>query len=96
MYAVIFKAKVKKFDDEYRTMADRLRKRALQEFGCLEFNSCTEDDQEIAISYWPSEAHIAAWKKDAEHLQAQQTGKNRWYASYSVDVVEVQRSYGQA
>ena len=95
MYAVIFKAKVKKFDDEYAAMAERLRTRALQEFGCLEFNSCTEGDREIAISYWPSEAHIVAWKQDAEHLQAQQTGKNRWYASYSVEVVAVQRSYRQ-
>ena len=95
MYAVIFKAKVKKFDDEYTAMAERLRTRALQDFGCLEFISCTEGDQEIAISYWPSEAHMAAWKQDAEHLRAQRAGKNRWYDSYSVDVVEVQRSYSQ-
>ncbi len=93
MYAVIFKAKLRQLDDNYADTAERLRERALQEYGCLEFNSFTQGDDEIAISYWPSEAHIAAWKADSEHLSAQRKGKMQWYDWYSVEVVEVQQEY---
>ncbi|WP_018623792.1 antibiotic biosynthesis monooxygenase family protein [Kangiella aquimarina] len=93
MYVVIFKAKVRQFDDEYSQMAERMRELALTEFGCLEFNAVTEGDQEIALSYWPSEEHIKAWKQHPEHLAAQQLGKERWYESYSVEIAEIMRSY---
>ena len=93
MYVVIFKAKVRQFDEQYSQMAERMRELALTEFGCLEFNAVTEGDQEIALSYWPSEEHIKAWKQHPEHLAAQQLGKQRWYESYSVEVVEVKRAY---
>lgn len=93
MYVVIFKAKVRQFDDEYSQMAERMRELALTEFGCLEFNAVTEGDQEIALSYWPSEDHIKAWKQHPEHLAAQQLGKERWYESYSVEIAGIMRSY---
>lgn len=96
MFVVIFKAKVRQFDDEYSQTAQRMRELALTEFGCLEFNAVTEGDLEIALSYWPSEDHIKAWKQHTEHLAAQKLGKQRWYESYSVEVVEVKRSYKSA
>jgi len=95
MYAVIFKARIKHFDQNYEQTAERLRERAMQEFGCLEFSSCTQGSDEIAISYWPSKAHISAWKKDAEHRDAQRLGKAQWYESYSVEVVKLERAYRQ-
>ena len=93
MYAVIFKATVKKLDDEYSEMAVKMRERAMAEFGCTEFTSSTEGDNEIAISYWPSLEHIKAWKQDAEHLNAQAKGKQTWHERYTVQVVEIKREY---
>ncbi len=93
MFVVIFKAKVRQFDDEYSQTAQRMRELALTEFGCLEFNAVTEGDFEIALSYWPSEEHIRAWKQHTEHLAAQKLGKQRWYESYSVEIAEIKRSY---
>ncbi len=89
MYAVIFKAKVKNLGPGYVSTADRLRELALQEYGCIEFTSATQGTNEIAISYWPSKAHIQAWKNNCEHQQAQALGKSRWYESYRVEIVEV-------
>jgi heme-degrading monooxygenase HmoA len=74
-------------------MAARMRELALKEFGCLDFCAVTEGDQEVALSYWPDEASIHAWKQHTDHLMAQQLGRERWYASYSVEVAEVQRAY---
>ncbi len=95
MYVVIFRAKARQLDAEYGQLAGRLRELALAQFGCLDFCAATEGDQEIALSYWPDEASIRAWKQHADHLAAQQMGRERWYAAYSVEVAEVKRAYRQ-
>ncbi len=93
MFVVIFRARVRQFDAEYSATAARMRELALTQFGCLDFIATTEGEQEIAVSYWPDEASIRAWKQHTEHLAAQQLGRERWYASYEVDIAEVKRSY---
>ena len=93
MYVVIFRAKVRTLDDEYSRVAARMRELALSQFGCLEFQAVTEGVDEVALSYWPSEEAIRAWKSHPEHVLAQQAGRERWYASYSVQVAEISRAY---
>ena len=94
MYAVIFKAEVKEFDESYSEMANRMRELAFNEYGCIQFTSCTEGKSEIAISYWPSKEAIQAWKNNPEHKQAQTLGQSKWYQSYQVQIVEVLHQYG--
>jgi heme-degrading monooxygenase HmoA len=93
MFVVIFRAKVRSTDSEYTQVASRMRELALNEFGCLEFAAVTEGADEIALSYWPTEAHIRAWKAHSEHVLAQQLGRERWYESYIVQVAEITREY---
>ena len=93
MYAVIFTAKIGGLDDGYSRLAARMRQLALEEYGCTQFTSCSEGDQEIAISYWPSLEQIQAWKQNSKHLAAQALGRNKWYKSYKVEVVEILREY---
>jgi len=91
MYAVIFKATIKALDKDYATQANSLRDKALSEYGCIDFTSCTEGNREIAISYWPSFDHIRAWRNDPEHLQAQKLGKEKWYETFEVNITQVIR-----
>ncbi len=93
MYAVIFKARLARPDDEYLATAEKLRKLAKSQFGCLEFVSMVDGDEEVAISYWESEAQIAAWKNDATHKLAQAKGRAKWYKSYRVEICELKRTY---
>ena len=93
MYVVIFRAKVRSLDAEYAEVAVRMRELALGQFGCLEFQSVAQGADEIALSYWPDEASIRAWKAQAEHVVAQQLGKARWYDSYTVQVAHITRDY---
>ena len=93
MYAVIFKAEINKIDSSYSAMAKRMRELAINEYGCIEFNSVTEGDNEIAISYWNTKEQIKEWKQNKEHLKAQELGKNKWYKNYSVEIVEVLNKY---
>jgi heme-degrading monooxygenase HmoA len=96
MFVVIFRAKVRQTDAEYAQVATRMRELALTQFGCLEFTAVTEGTDEIALSYWPTEAHIRAWKAHSDHVLAQQLGRERWYESYIVQVAEITRDYSFA
>ena len=91
MYAVIFKATIAKFDEEYFSTAQRLKDLAFKKYGCRNFISATEGDQEIAISYWGSEQQILDWKNDPEHRHAQKLGQDKWYKSFSVEVCKIVR-----
>jgi len=53
----------------------------------------SEDNQEIAISYWSSLEHIKAWKNDPLHQIAQSKGMQQWYESYTVEIVELIKTY---
>ena len=91
MFVVIFRARIRAFDPEYAEVAARMRKLALDEFGCLDFHAVAEGEYEIAVSYWPSEEAIRAWKDHPEHRLAQRAGRERWYDSYTVQIARITR-----
>jgi len=93
MYAVKFRAEINELDEAYSKIAARMRELALNQYGCVEFTSVTEGDQEIAISYWENQEQIKAWKQNPEHLAAQELGRSKWYKSYHVHIVEIKRDY---
>ncbi|NNH02189.1 antibiotic biosynthesis monooxygenase [Acinetobacter sp. ANC 5414] len=92
-YIVIFKAKINVLDNEYSRMAQLLREKALTQFNCQKFEAISENDFEIALSYWNSLEDIQTWHRDAEHQVAQFLGKEKWYKSFSVEICEIQKSY---
>ena len=94
MYAVIFIAEINELDQSYADTAVRMRELAMSKYGCTDFTAVTQGDREIAISYWQNEDQIKAWKTDPEHREAQEMGRTRWYKSWQVQVVKVEREYG--
>lgn len=96
MYAVIFRAVVGELDQEYSDAIERMKQLALKEYGCREFFALVNGEDRVAISYWDSEEAILNWKLNSEHLQAQKSGKEKWYKSYTVQVVEIKRAYSHA
>lgn len=48
----------------------------------------------ITVSYWASLDAIRAWKRNEEHLAAQQQGRAVWYAQYQLRISKVERDYG--
>jgi heme-degrading monooxygenase HmoA len=93
MVVVIFRAKIRQLDADYADVAARMRELALTQFGCLEFQAVSEGADEVALSYWPDEASVLAWKSHAEHILAQQMGRQRWYQCYVVQVAHIGREY---
>ena len=92
-YVVIFKAQIKLLDEAYFATAQLLREKALTQFHCQKFEAISEQDFEIALSYWNNLSDIQAWHQDAEHQVAQQFGKAQWYTSFSVEICKVERRY---
>lgn len=91
---MIFRASLAEIDEEYHRTAARMRELALSKYGCMDFVSLTENNQELSISYWNDEAQIVKWKNDSKHVMAQEAGRNKWYRAYRVEVVKVVRDYG--
>lgn len=95
-YAVIFASQRTPADAGYGDMAERMVELASQQPGFLGIESVRDGAGfGITVSYWSSEAAIAAWKKNAEHRVAQDGGKATWYADYALRVARVERAYGK-
>jgi heme-degrading monooxygenase HmoA len=46
----------------------------------------------ITVSYWRSEADIAAWKAHVEHRVAQRMGHQQWYTQFELRIAQVVRT----
>jgi heme-degrading monooxygenase HmoA len=92
-YAVIFTSLRTPGDDGYGAMATRMMKMAAEQPGYLGVESVRED-LGITVSYWRSLEDIANWKRVADHLEAQRSGRDKWYATYKTRICKVERDYG--
>lgn len=95
-YAVIFTSlRTAGDDDAYARTAERMIELARTQPGYLGYESTRDaGGLGITISYWVDEASIKNWKRNAEHLRAQSSGRESWYARYHTRVCKVERAYG--
>jgi heme-degrading monooxygenase HmoA len=91
-YAVIFTSIRTDGDDGYAGMSDAMAASAASQPGFLGVESA-RDEVGITVSYWDSLEAIAAWKRDAAHLVAQQLGREQWYSAYKTRICRVERDY---
>lgn len=107
-YAVIFSSLRTDVADGYDDTATRMVELAHEQPGFLGVESARNnrnptdgdpvvrpvDPLGITVSYWDSLEAIRAWKQQAEHRIAQQTGRQHWYETYKVRICRVDREYG--
>ncbi len=91
-YAVIFTSTLNNDSIGYQEMAQQMETLAKQQPGFLGISSA-RNEIGITVSYWENEKAILDWKANLDHLQAQIVGKEKWYASYKVEIARVERSY---
>ncbi|MBK6320825.1 MAG: antibiotic biosynthesis monooxygenase [Burkholderiales bacterium] len=91
-YAVIFTSLRTDGDAGYGAMAERMVELAAQQPGYLGVESARETVG-ITVSYWADLESIRAWKANAEHLDAQRLGHQKWYAAFKVRIAKVERDY---
>lgn len=93
--AVIFTSVHSGVDEAgYASAAARMEQLAAAQSGFLAIESARgADGFGITVSYWRTEDDARAWKRQGEHLLAQQTGRSVWYERYRVRVATVMREY---
>lgn len=94
-YAVIFSSVGSRIDAEgYAETASRMLDLAAQADGFLGVETLGAGANGITVSYWRDEAAIAAWRNEAEHVEAQARGRQTWYKDFRLRVAKVERAYG--
>jgi len=91
-YAVIFSSIRENDDSEYNVMAKKMDSMAKEQSGYLGFETVSGEIG-LSISYWESLEAIRQWKKNVDHLEAQNKGKTSWYKSYRVRITKVEHEY---
>ena len=91
-YAVIFTNRQTKTTEGYDDMANAMELLAKKQPGYLGFESA-RNELGIANSYWETLDDIKNWKANLDHLEAQMSGKNKWYSWYKVRICKVEREY---
>lgn len=94
-YVVCFSSQRSEGDKGYGDMAEAMEKLAREQPGFLGVESARDAEGfGITNSYWTDEGSIRAWKRNAEHLVAQTTGRQTWYETYELRIAKVERAYG--
>jgi heme-degrading monooxygenase HmoA len=90
---VIFTSQRTGVEEGYGAVADRMVELAAQQPGFLGVES-TRDAAGlgITVSYWASLEAIAAWRAQAEHRVAQNSGRRKWYSHFELRVAKVERA----
>ncbi len=91
-YAVIFTSVRTESDLGYEETGEKMVELAVQQPGYLGHESA-RDGLGITVSYWESLEAIRRWKANAEHLLAQEKGKETWYRQYKTRICKVERDY---
>lgn len=91
-YAVIFTSIRTAEDQGYSEQSVKIEELAKEQEGFLGIESA-RDEIGITVSYWRSLEAIHNWKKNVDHLYAQEKGKATWYQEYKVRIAKVEKEY---
>lgn len=82
---------------EYLDLAAKLKPELslIEGFISIErFQSLTDPDKILSLSFWEDEKSIAEWRNFEEHRSAQEKGRNSVFADYRLRIAGVVRDYG--
>jgi heme-degrading monooxygenase HmoA len=84
---------------DYLEHAGRLRGELAQMEGFISverFQSLSDPDKLLSLSFWRDEDAVAQWRRHAEHRATQSAGRGGIFSDYRLRVAGVIRDYGMA
>ena len=84
--------------DEYLAIAARMRPMLERMDGFISverFQSLTDPDKLLSLSFWRDEAAVRGWRCLGAHRAVQQEGRSGLFADYRLRVTAVIRDYGR-
>ncbi len=91
-YAVIFSSEKGEELDGYAVMDETTMKLASEQKGYLGYESLSNANKTIFISYWESKEAIDAWRINATHQMAKAKAA-KWYKRYLSQICLVNQSH---
>lgn len=80
---------------EYEALGGRMYELVSAMPGFVSFAAYTSPDgEELGVAQFESEKALEQWRNHPEHLGAQRQGKERFFASYHIQVCSLIREYG--
>ncbi len=88
-FTVIFTAKVIAYDEEYEKSVERLQAELKKIDGFVTINSvCSDDNLEIAVSYWKDLESIKQWGQNEVHREVMKNYR-KWYSDFHLEICEI-------
>lgn len=93
MIVTVFRSRLRpEAADEYATWSGRMNELARTMPGYLSHKGFTAPDGErVTIVEFADEESQRGWRRQAEHLEAQQKGRTEFYSEYRIQVCTVMR-----
>ncbi|MEQ9366647.1 MAG: antibiotic biosynthesis monooxygenase [Leptospirales bacterium] len=99
MIAVIFELEARSGrKDEYFAIAEHLKPLVEDTDGFISierFQSVTNPDKYLSLSFWRDEEAVTVWRRNMEHQAAQRKGREHIFSTYRLRVARVVRDYDQ-
>jgi len=97
MYAVIFEVEINENkQNEYLAIAAKLKEQLVTMDGFISierFTSLVNEGKLLSLSFWESQKDIIAWKKNIDHMNAQEKGRESIFKDYRIRIANVERDY---
>ena len=95
MVVVVFRSRLKPgIEKEVEETDARMESIARTMPGFVSYSQYASPDGEgVAVVEFESHETAAAWRAHPEHREAQQLGRERWFAEYRITVCDVVRDY---
>lgn len=93
MIVVLFRSRLtEQAGEDYAAMDQRLSEMVRDAPGFVDVKSFTADDGErLTLVWWKDLETLRQWREVPIHRIAQETGREKWYRYYDMEVAEVVR-----
>jgi heme-degrading monooxygenase HmoA len=91
---ILFRSKLTdQAGEDYQAVNLELESLVRQNPGFVDVKSYTAADGErLTVVWWRDEKSLADWRNLVRHREAQNTGRQKWYQYYKMDVASITRS----
>lgn len=100
MYAVIFEVEIAEGkQNQYLEIAAMLKEQLVKMPGFISierFESLVNEGKLLSLSFWEEQKHLLAWKKNIDHMAAQEKGRASIFKDYRIRIAKVERDYTMA
>ena len=91
MLVILFRSRLtEEAGEDYQAMAAEMLAYAKTQPGYVDFKQYeAEDGERLSVVKWKDRETLEAWKENTRHREAKKGGRERWYASYDIEIAEV-------